>query len=78
MDLSHKIPVSLFIGEKNFVQKKGKEIKTGYKRHYESEFFNELEERVDLKAHELYPIKGKKYSVIRDNFLKMYVKPLKL
>ncbi len=60
-----KIPVSLFVGDKTFVEKGDKKTKTGYKRHYELTFFSELEEKVDFDVHHLYPWKGKNYSVIR-------------
>lgn len=60
-----KIPVTLFVGEKTFVEKGDKKTKTGYKRHYESEFFKCLDKRVTFDVQSLYPLKGKKYSVIR-------------
>lgn len=60
-----RIPVTLFIGEKNFVQEEGEKTKTGYKRHYESAFFDQLNPYVDFKIKNLYPLKGKNYSVWR-------------
>lgn len=60
-----KIPVTLFVGEKTFVEKGDKNTKTGYKRHYESEFFSCLANRVDFDIQTLYPLKGKSYSVVR-------------
>ncbi len=60
-----KIPVTLFVGEKTFVEKGDKKTKTGYKRHYESEFFSRLDKRVDFEVQSLYPLKGENYSVIR-------------
>ncbi|MFC1647656.1 glycosyltransferase family 4 protein [Patescibacteria group bacterium] len=65
MNKIKKIPVTLFIGEKNFVQTGDDKIKTGYKRHYEGPFFNALEDRVAFKIEHLYPLKGRKYSVLR-------------
>ena len=63
--LAMKIPVTLFVGEKTFVEKGDEKTKTGYKRHYESDFFSHLEERVDFDVKRLYPLKGKNYSVFR-------------
>jgi len=60
-----KIPVTLFIGEKTFVEKGDKKTKTGYKRHYESEFFSYLGDRIKFDVQHLYPFKGNKYSVFR-------------
>jgi glycosyltransferase involved in cell wall biosynthesis len=76
MNHSGKIPVSLFIGEKNFVQKGSSETKTGYKRHYESEFFTNLKMHVDFEVHHLYPFRGKKYSALR-HFLNHLWHPIK-
>lgn len=60
-----KIPVTLFVGEKTFVEKGDKKTKTGYKRHYESKFFSLLSDRVDFEMQSLYPIKGDTYSALR-------------
>jgi glycosyltransferase involved in cell wall biosynthesis len=60
-----KIPVTLFIGEKNFVQRGRGDTKTGYKRHYESEFFSNLKKEVDFDIKYLYPWKGRRYSAFR-------------
>ncbi|MCD6110012.1 glycosyltransferase family 4 protein [bacterium] len=60
-----RIPVTLFIGEKTFVEKGDKKMKTGYKRHYESDFFKYLDSRVKFNIQHLYPLKGDKYSVFR-------------
>lgn len=58
-----KIPVTLLIGEKNFVETGNNKTKTGYKRHYEGPFFNRLEEKVNFDVRYLYPLKGRKYSI---------------
>jgi glycosyltransferase involved in cell wall biosynthesis len=76
MEKQFKIPVTLFVGEKNFVQKKAENAKTGYKRHYESEFFDYLKEDVEFDVKYLYPIKGKKYSIIR-HLLNHLIHPFK-
>jgi len=76
MQKQFKIPVTLFVGEKNFVQKKAENTKTGYKRHYESEFFDNLKEDVDFDVKYLYPIKGKKYSILR-HLLNHFIHPFK-
>ena len=60
-----KIPVTLFVGEKTFVEQGDKKTKTGYKRHYESRFFSCLNDRVDFEIKSLYPLKGDGYSTIR-------------
>ncbi len=71
-----RIPVTLFVGEKNFVQKEGEKTKTGYKRHYESAFFKQLDPYVDFKIKNLYPLKGKKYSAVR-HLANHFLHPLK-
>lgn len=60
-----KIPVTLFVGEKTFAEEGDKKTKTGYKRHYESNFFSCLDDRVEFNVQALYPLKGKGYSVFR-------------
>jgi len=60
-----KIPVTLFIGEKNFVETGDNKTKTGYKRHYEGPFFERLKDKVNFKIKHLYPLKGRKYSIWR-------------
>lgn len=65
MNNTKKIPVTLFIGDKNFVETGDSKIKTGYKRHYEGPFFDRLKEKVNFEIRHLYPLKGRKYSVIR-------------
>lgn len=65
MNEDKKIPVTLFVGEKTFVETGGDKTKTGYKRHYEGPFFEELEERVSFKVEKMYPLKGRKYSIFR-------------
>jgi len=65
MNENKKIPVTLFIGEKNFVEAGDSKTKTGYKRHYEGPFFDALEDRVNFKVENLYPLKGRKYSIWR-------------
>lgn len=65
MSDSEKILVTLFIGEKNFVETGDNKTKTGYKRHYEGPFFKRLEDKVSFKIRHLYPLKGRRYSVIR-------------
>ena len=76
MEKQFKIPVTLFVGEKNFVQKKAENVKTGYKRHYESDFFDYLKEDIEFDVKYLYPIKGKKYSIIR-HLLNHLIHPFK-
>ncbi|MFC1599872.1 glycosyltransferase family 4 protein [Patescibacteria group bacterium] len=60
-----RIPVTLFIGEKNFVETGDDKTKTGYKRHYEGPFFKRLEDKVNFEIRYLYPLKGRKYSIWR-------------
>ncbi len=76
MKNNRRIPVTLFIGEKNFVETGNDKTKTGYKRHYEGPFFDALEGRVDFDIKHLYPLKGRKYSVWR-HLLNHFYHPIK-
>ncbi len=76
MNDNKKIPVTLYIGEKNFVETGDDKTMTGYKRHYEGPFFDILDDRVSFKIVHLYPLKGRKYTIWR-HLLNHFYHPIK-